>query len=180
MFGALFKKKISEEKLINYFVVSTVKMVDDAFADVAEIICADGEFKFQPQIDTNNVDPFLWTVITGNLSYIPRHFNNYQDIRLLEEANRKFAQTLDMPIDEFKAKVKVTHQKFKAINRPSKNTLYAMSKMVFADYGLCQYQDDYFRKMNVPNPILLKHLNELMESFLFNWEEFVDKYKISE
>lgn len=180
MFGTLFKKKISEEKLINYFVVSTVKMVDDAFEDVSEIICADQEFKFKPQIDKNNIDPFLWIVVTGNLSYIPRFFNNYQDIRLLDEANRKFAQTLDVPIDEFKAKVKTTHQKFKAINRPSKNTLYAMSKMFFAAYELGQYQDDYFKNMNAPNPIILKHMNELMETFLFNWEEFVDKYKITE
>ena len=180
MFDIFFKKKITEEKLIDYFVFSTVKMVDETFADVADLIIHDTEFKTKPQIDPTNIDPFLWVVITGNMKFIPRYFNDYQDIRLMEDANRKFSRLLDIPIDIFKAEIKKNSQLFSRLNHPSKNTVYAMSKAVFHKYHLGQYQDEYFKNMDSPNPIFLKHLNEVMEQYLFNWEQFVDDYKIVE
>ena len=180
MFGVFFKKKITEEKLIDYFVFSTVKMVDDAFEDVADIICSDSEFKSRPVISAKQSDPFLWVVIAGNMKFIPRYFNDYQDIRLLDDANRKFARLLDVPLDVFKEEVKKYNQLFSRLNHPSKNTIYAMSKAVFHKYHLGQYQDDYFKNMDSPNPIFLKRLNDLMEEFLFDWEQFVEDYKIVE
>lgn len=180
MFGTLFKKKITESKLVDYFVFSTVKMVDDAFEDVAEIICSDPEFKSRPKIDIQNVDPFLWVVIAGNMRFIPRYFNDYQDIRLLDDANRKFARMLDVPIDIFKEEIKKHHQLFSRLNHPSKNTIYAMSKAVFQKYQLGQYQDEYFKKMDSPNPVFLKRMNILMEEFIFDWEQFVNDFKIIE
>jgi hypothetical protein len=180
MFGVFFKKKITEEKLIDYFVFSTVKMVDDSFEDVADIICSDPEFKSRPVISSKHSDPFLWIVIAGNMKFIPRYFNDFQDIRLLDDANRKFARLLDVPVDIFKEEIKKYNQLFSRLNHPSKNTIYAMSKAVFYKYHLGQYQDEYFKNMDTPNPISLKKLNDLMEEFLFDWEQFVDDFKIVE
>ncbi len=180
MFGIFFKKKITEDKLVEYFVFSTVKMVDEAFPDVAEIICADPEFKYKPTVDSENSDPFLWIVITGNLRFIPRFFNDYQDIRLLDDANRRFARMLDVPIDLFKEEVKKYDSLFSKLNHPSKNTVYAMSKAVFHKYDLGQFQDEYFKNMDAPNPVFLKRLNEVMEGFIFEWEQVIEDYKIIE
>ena len=180
MFDIFFKKKITEDKLVDYFVFSTVKMVDEAFQDVADLIINNPEFKTPPQISANNVDPLLWVVITGNMSLIPRYFNDYQDIRLMDAANRKFSRLLNVPLDVFKTEVKKNSQLFSRLNRPSKNTVYAMSKAVFHKYNLGQYQDEFFKKKNLPNPIFLKRLNDIMEQFLFNWEQFADDYKIVE
>lgn len=180
MFGVFFKKKITEEKLVDFFVFSTVKMVDDAFSDVAEIISCDPEFKCKPVISKDLSDPFLWVVITGNMRLIPRYFNDYQDIRLMEDAHRKFARMLDIPIDIFKAEIKKNNQLFSRLNHPSKNTIYAMSKAVFHKYHLGQYQDEYFKNMDSPNPVFLKRLNEIMEQFLFDWDQIIEEYKIVE
>lgn len=180
MFSVFFKKKITEEKLIDYFVISTVKMVDDAFEDVADIISSDPEFISRPVISANQSDPFLWIVIAGNLKFIPRYFNDYQDIRLADNANRKFARILDVPLDIFKSEIKKYNQLFSRLNHPSKNTIYAMSKAVFNKYHLGQYQDDYFKKMDSPNPVFLKRVDAIMEEFIFDWEQFVTDYKIIE
>lgn len=180
MFDVFFKKKITEEKLVDFFVFSTVKMVDDAFEDVSELICADPEFKTTPHISSENSDPFLWVVITGNMNMIPRYFNDFQDIRLLDAANRKFAQVLGVPVDVFKKEIKKNSNLFSRLNHPSKNTIYAMSKAVFSKYELGQYQDEYFKNMGAPNPIFLKRLNEIMEQFIFDWQQFADDYKINQ
>ena len=180
MFGIFFKKKITEEKLVDYFVFSTVKMVDEAFEDVAEIICSDPEFVTTPIISKAQADPFLWIVITANIKFIPRYFNDYQDIRLLDDANRKFARILDVPLDVFKEEINKYNALFSRLNHPSKNTVYAMSKAVFNKYHLAQYQNEYFKKMDTPNPIFLKRLNEVMEEFIFDWEQIIDDYKVIE
>ena len=44
----------------------------------------------------------------------------------------------------------------KEVNRPSKNTLTAMTRAVCYKYDVIAYQEPYFRDMNVPNPILQK------------------------
>jgi hypothetical protein len=180
MFDVFFKKKITEKKLVDFFVHSTIKMVDTAFPDVAELINHDPEFKANPKITPEQSDPFLWVVITGNLNFIPQYFNDYQDIRLLEDSYRKFSSALGLPTDVFKKEIKKNNQLFSRLNHPSKNTLYAMSKAVFHKYHLAQFQDEYFRKMDAPNPLFLKRLNEIMDQFLFDWEEFTSGYKIVE
>jgi len=64
------------------------------------------------------------------------------------------------------------------VNSPSKNTLYSMSRGIFHKYDLNDYQEDYFKSMNVPNPIFLKNMNDIMENFLWDWDAFKDKYKV--
>ncbi len=178
MLDVLFKKKITEEKLTDYFVHSTIKMVDEGFPEIVEIIKYDPEFETPPQIDPEDSDKFLWIVIAGNLKFIPKYFNDYQDVRLLEQSMKKFSRVLDVPFDAFKLQIKKYHQFFARVNHPSKNTLYAMSKSVFYKYNLNPYQEEYFRNMNTPNPIFLKHLDEIMETFLFDWQGFIEKFRI--
>ena len=66
------------------------------------------------------------------------------------------------------------------VNHPSNNNLYAMSKAVFFKYELGQYQEDYFRNMNAPNPLFLKRLDEAMELYMFNWAQTTVDYNLSE
>jgi hypothetical protein len=66
------------------------------------------------------------------------------------------------------------------INHPSKNTIYAMSKAVFHKYDLAPFQDEYFRKMQCPNPLFLKRMDEVMEKFLLNWDAFFKRYKMAD
>ncbi|MEY2938141.1 MAG: hypothetical protein RL062_730, partial [Bacteroidota bacterium] len=52
------------------------------------------------------------------------------------------------------------------------------SKAVFHKYNLNPYQQDYFKMMQTPNPLFLKKMDEIMSNFLFNWENFNDKFKV--
>ena len=155
MFKSLLKKKISEEKLANVFVNGIIDLVDNAFPEVAALINEDPEFAVSPKIQETDSDKFLLVVIAGNLQYIPNHFTAYQDMRMIDQIYRKLAVALGLDIESVK-KVIGQYQNFcSRMNHPSKNTLYAMSKGVFYKYKLTQYQDEYFRGMNCPNPVFL-------------------------
>ena len=54
-----------------------------------------------------------------------------------------------------------------------------MSKAVFFKYKLGQYQDDYFAQLNAPNPIFLKRMDSIMENYIWDWNSFFNKYKLS-
>ena len=41
--------------------------------------------------------------------------------------------------------------------------IYGMSKAVFHKYGLNEYQDEYFRRMQAPNPLFLKRMDDFSD-----------------
>jgi hypothetical protein len=65
------------------------------------------------------------------------------------------------------------------INHPSHNVLYGMSKTVFYKYELAQFQDEYFREMRAPNPILLKRLDDIMRNYVWDWDAYLSKIKLT-
>jgi hypothetical protein len=117
-------------------------------------------------------------VVSANLGMIPKHFDPGVDRAIIQRCCAKFGFALGLPPDAFAKKVKEFRSFMKEINRPSKNTLTAMTRAVCYKYGVIAQQEPYFRDMNVPNPILQKNLREVMEHFLWDWEEFVDQYRV--
>lgn len=172
------RKKLSENAVANIFVNSLVDLADKGFEDVAILIQNDPSFESPPQIDPQNVDPFLLILVAGNISYIPKYFSSGQDRRIIALTMEKMAEMYGMEQMEYAALVKKYKSFMSRINHPSKNTLYAMSKAVFYKYQLNEYQEEYFRNLKTPNPIFLKKMNEIMEHFIWNWEGFFERYKI--
>lgn len=180
MFKSLLKKKISEEKLANVFVNGLIDLVDNAFPEVAALINEDPEFAVSPRIQDTDSDKFLLIVIAGNLKYIPNHFSSYQDMRMIDQIYRKLAVALGLDVESVKTVIGKYQNFCSRMNHPSKNTLYAMSKGVFYKYELTQYQDEYFKGMNCPNPVFLKRLDEILLNFIWDWDAYLDKYRVTE
>ena len=178
MLSFLLKKKVSEIQVANHFVNAIIQLVDNGFGDVAEIINNDPEFERSPNILAEDSDKFLLIVLAGNIALIPKHFTGYQDVRISEAVFKLLAEYFEVDKETLKAKIASLQKEFSRINHPSKNTLYAMSKAVFYQYGLNAFQEEYFRKMNTPNPLFLTRLNEIMSNFLWNWQEIQSEYKI--
>ncbi|MAX79624.1 MAG: hypothetical protein CL843_05555 [Crocinitomicaceae bacterium] len=178
MFDILFKKKVTEDQLANYFVNSVFQLIEEGFADVAAVINTDSTFVKSPEINPDNSDEFLMIVIAGNLKYMSQQFNDYQDVRLIDLVTKKFANALGLSHAEMKTLIGKYQSYFSRINHPSKNTHYAMSKAFFFKYNLNCFQEEYFKHMQTPNPVFLKHLDDIMENFIWDWSAFKDKYRI--
>lgn len=178
---ALFKKKISEDKVANIFCNTILKSVDTGFPEVAAIINNDTEFVTRPNISEEDSDKFLMIIIAGNLIFLRKYFaEENRDERITELTFQKLSKVFEMDTAKLKAIVDEYQQFFKKVNYPSKNTHYAMSKAVFFKYDLNEYQQDYFKNLKTPNPIFLKHLDEVVYQFIIDWDLFSDKFKITE
>src|SRR6056297_3216856 len=173
------KKKLTENAVANIFVNSLVDLVDKGFEDVSVIIQNESSFVTPPKIDPSNSDPFLLILVAGNIAYIPKYFPSGQDRRIIELSIEKMAAIYGMEKMEYAALVKKYKSFMSRVNHPSKNTLYAMSKAVFFKYQLNDFQEDYFKNLKTPNPIFLKTMNGILEHFIWNWEGFLEKYKVA-
>lgn len=180
MLSIFTKKKLTEDKVANVFVNGILQLVDEGFLQVTDIINNDPEFLLPPSLKESDSDKFLLVVIAGNINYIPEYFSDYQDIRIVEKIYSKFSNVLGVDKDSFKKTIREYQTLFAKLNHPSKNTLYAMSKLAFHKYDLYDYQQEYFKKMKAPNPIFLKRMDEIMSNFLWDWNSFLEKYRVTE
>jgi len=179
MFAIFKKKKLSEDQLSSFFVNSLLTLTDSGFEDVIEIIKNDPEFVAPPQISDSSYDQFLLIVVAGNLKILSRHFESVRDVRITEAIYKRLANTLGVDYARLKETIAKYQSWMSRINHPSKNTHYAMSKAVFFKFELNQYQSDYFKNMNTPNPIFLKRLDDLIGQFILNWDEIKEDYRIA-
>jgi len=180
MITSIWKKKISEEKVANIFINTVLELVQSTFADVAEVINSDPEFVSRPNISERDSDKFLMIILSGNLKMLSQHFEEGKDDKVREHIYPKLAKVFGMEEKALRGIISDYQSYMSRINYPSKNTHYAMSKAVFYKYNLNAFQKEYFKNLDTPNPVFLKHLDELVEQFIINWEDFQEKYKVTD
>ena len=179
MLGFAIRKKIDQDKLANIFVNSLIEVVDNGFKDVVEMINDDPAFVIEPKIPANAQSQFLLIVTIGNLDYLKNSFDSVNIDELEKSIIQKFALVYDMSITDFSKLIYKTKEFIQQVNFPSKNILYGMSKAVFHKCDLNVCQESYFKSMNTPNPLFLKRLDELIINFMWDWDVFLKKYKLS-
>lgn len=178
--STLFKKKVSEEKVAELFVNIVFNAVDSSFEDVAELINNDINLVERPSIAADDTDHFLMVVIAGNYRLLDDYFDDGQEDRIRAMVVKRLAAVYEISETGMQKAIDDMLGFFQKINFPSKNIHYAMSKAVFYRYGLAKYQKDYFKNLSSPDPIFLKHLDEIVDQFIIRWDTFTEKYKIAD
>lgn len=179
MIGTLFgKKKITEDKLANAFVNAVLELTAAGFPMVAAELNEAPEFEVSPGLKEEDDGPFATIVLAANLVEMQRTIGPGLDKRLFALSISKFAQAMGSDAATVERQVKDLQGRMDRLNFPSKNTVYAMGKVLFHEYDLFCFQDSYFREMRAPNPIILKRLNGLMGYFMWSWTEVVDQYRV--
>lgn len=178
MFGSILRKRVSDEKLANVFINGLLTTTQQGFPVVAEFINEDPSFVRSPGIEEDNFDEFTMIVIVGNLSFLESAFDPEQANNVEQLIFEKLAKVYQMSVADFKKLVKDYQNLIQRLNHPSKNMLYGMSKAIFDKYQLYNFQDEYFRRMQSPNPLFLKRMDEIVENFIWDWDAFFKKYKL--
>lgn len=179
MLGTLLKKRLSDNQVANIFINAIFEAVDEGFPEVAQLVNNDAAFVKSPNIDIKNDGEFALIVIVGNLSFLESTFEPEQATRVEEIILEKLAEIYQMERYDFQKLIKEYQSFIQRVNHPSKNMLYGMSKAIFHKYNLNMFQDEYFKRMQAPNPLFLKRMDEVVGSFIWNWDAFFKKYKIN-
>jgi hypothetical protein len=179
MLGTLIKKRLSDNQVANIFINALFDTVDNGFKEVAQLINEDTAFVRSPEIADKENGEFALIVIVGNLSFLESTFEAEEAARIERIIFEKLAAMYEMSILDFTKMIREYQSFIARINHPSKNMIYGMSKALFHKYGLNEFQDDYFRRMQAPNPLFLKRMDEVIGNFIWNWDAFFKKYKLN-
>jgi hypothetical protein len=178
MFSTLTKRKLTDNQVANVFINAIFDSVDNGFSEVSSIINEDSAFVKSPAIEASNNGEFGMIVLVGNLSFLESTFEADQAERVENIIFDKVSKMYEMETVSFRNLVREYQSFIMRVNHPSKNWIYGMSKAVFHKYNLNEYQDEYFRRMQAPNPLFLKRMDEVMSNFIWNWDAFFKKYRI--
>lgn len=178
MLGSLIKRKLSDNQVANVFVNALLEVVDNGFKEVAALINEDPAFVASPDIQPSQDGEFALIVIVGNLSFLESTFEAEQAHRVEKLIFEKLGKLYGMTEQKFTTLVREYQSFITRVNHPSKNMVYGMSKAIFHKYRLNDYQDDYFRRMQAPNPLFLKRMDEVVQNFIWDWDAFFKKYKM--
>ena len=178
MFSTIIKKKLSDNQVANVFINAIYDSVDNGFKEVASMINEDTAFITSPKIAENDNGEFGLICIVWNHSFLESTFDAEQAARVEGLIFEKLAKIYDMEIGAFRNLIREYQNFIMRVNHPSKNWIYGMSKAVFHKYKLSEFQDEYFKRMQAPNPLFLKRMDEVMANFIWNWDAFFKKYRI--
>ena len=178
MFSTLIKRRLTDNQVANIFINAIFDSVDKGFEEVALLINEDTAFSSSPNININNNREFGLIVIVGNLSYLESNFEADQTERVEKIIFEKLSKLYAIDLSSFKKLIKEYQSFIARVNHPSKNWVYGMSKAIFYKYKLNEFQDEYFKRMQAPNPLFLKRMDEIMVNFIWNWDAFSKKFKL--
>ena len=178
MFSTLIKRRLTDNQVANIFINAIFDSVDKGFEEVAQLINEDTAFSSSPKININNNREFGLIVIVGNLSYLESNFEADQTERVEKIIFEKLSKLYAIDVSSFKKLIKEYQSFISRVNHPSKNWVYGMSKAIFYKYKLNEFQDEYFKRMQAPNPLFLKRMDEIMVNFIWNWDAFSKKFKL--
>lgn len=179
MLGTILKRKLSDNQVANIFINAIFESIDNGFTEVAQLINEDVAFVRSPEINTENNNEFTLIVIVGNLSFLESTFDAEQAGRVEQLIFDKLSVIYGITLPDLTKLIRDYQVFISRVNHPSKNMIYGMSKAVFHKYGLNEFQDEYFRRMQAPNPLFLKRMDEVMTNFIWNWDAFFKRYKIN-
>jgi len=179
MLSILFKRKISETQLANVIINSIGESVSKGFEDVALFINTSRCFVTSPNIKKENDNMFFLIVVAANIVMMRENLPATHSANVERLMYENLSKVYGVEVSQVR-KVVLDYISFmNRVNMPSKNFLYSLSKSMFFKYNLNEFQDAYFKKMNSGNPIFLKQLDEIMLNFIWNWENFDKKYKLT-
>lgn len=172
------KRRLSDNQVANIFINALFDVVDKGFGEVAEFINEDPAFVVSPNIQKEQEGEFTFILIVGNLSFLESTFEPEQAHRVEELIFAKLGKIYGLDVPAFTKLIREYQNFIMRVNHPSKNMMYGMSNAIFHKYKLNDFQDDYFKRMQAPNPLFLKRLNEVVQQFVWDWDAFFKKYKI--
>lgn len=179
MLNIFGKRKIKADKMANILVNYIMEVTEKGYDGVEALIETSPEFVVKPEANPEGTKNFLLVVFVGNMSFVSRYFDQDVEDSIKDHCFSVLAQTFETEASNLKTLYKEYKSFMVKVNHPSKNMLYAMSKGLFHKLELNNYQEDFFKSQNVPNPMFIKKLDEVMAQTIFHWDEFLSKHKVA-
>ncbi len=180
-FGLLSKKKKIEPKIMaSIYVAALNNVITEGFIEIKDFINNNNNLDANPNITNNDVDWFSNIIFLGNMHLLNDYFEESEVsiIRgcILDEMYSNLDENKQhLAIERF-----LDYEKYFAeLISVNETSIQAMAYGIFEKYNINEYQGDLFKRKNKPNPIFYNELKNLLKHFIWNWEEYLEKNKLT-
>ena len=171
------KKKEKLEITINKYVKSINDVIDSGFIEIKEFINDNNNLDISPEIKDKDIKWFRVIIILGNISELKNYFHESQVFKMknmiIENSLAYFDSSITfdhfLDYDSFFNQILSVHE----------SSPKAMAHALFEKYEINKCQVDLFRRKNEPNPVFVHELKNLLSHFLWNWNDYLKKFKVS-
>ena len=173
------KKKEKLDVTINKYVKSINDVIDSGFIEIKEFINENNNLDKNPGIKDDDIRWFRIIIILGNISELKNYFPEPQASKMkdmiIEDSLSHFRNSSFISIDHF-----IDYDNyFNQLISIHESSAKAMAYALFEKYEINSSQVDLFRRKNEPNPVFIHELKNLLSHFLWNWTDYLKKFKVS-
>ncbi len=179
--GLLSKKKKVKAKLAAAIYVNLLNnVIEVGFVEIKDFINNNNNLEDNPNLTNLDVEWFRNIVFLGNLQGLSTYFEEKESAILrgfvLDEMHKELPDNeQNLAIERF-----LDYENY--FNELLVENEYAISAMaygIFEKYNINEFQGDLFKRKNKPNPIFYNELKNLLKHFMWNWEDYLEKNKLS-
>mgnify|MGYP001375362560 FL=1 len=179
LFGFSKKEKISVDKLAKLYANTLFEVVDNGFPEIIGFVNDNRKFEESPNLKTEDVKWFLMIIFAANNHRLSEFFNDDVVDVLHNSCTQEVICFLAEDEEEVVRDMIVDYESFFAEQFAESSKLEkAMARSIFIKYNLNDYQGKLLKNQNEPNPVFLQELANLLSHFVWNWGDFLSKYKV--
>jgi len=178
-FGISKKDKISVKDTSSLFSVALNKVVNDGFPEIQTFLNQNNNLEKSPNITNEEIKWFRLIIFSGNLHLLSTKF---EDNEALELRNQIVDQLIPFIDDDSEIAMDLFlnyETYFNDILIRQINPIETMTIAVFDKYNINDCQSDLLKRKNEPNPVLFNELRKYLSHFIWDWDEFLEKCKIT-
>ncbi|MBK21575.1 MAG: hypothetical protein CMP63_04560 [Flavobacteriales bacterium] len=178
-FSLLGKKRLKEQHVAKVFVGTLNELAEKTFPTLSEFLNEVPELMESPKIKPNQMEWFLYIVFSTNLYNLQYHFESNQLNRMRILVIDEFIESLEGREHDLTLEQINNYEDYITSLEKTNNDLpKSMATAIFNKYGINNCQLDHFQKINTPNPIIIKSIEEATKNYIWNWTDFLEKYKM--
>ncbi len=174
------KKKVKAELAANIYVNLLNNVIEVGFVEIKDFINNNNNLEDNPNLTNLDIDWFRNIVFLGNIRNLNAFFEENDSAKLrgciLNEMYKDLIESdQHLAIERF-----LDYENyFNELLIEKESSISAMAYGIFEKYNINEFQGDLFRRKNKPNPIFYNELKNLLTHFIWNWEDYLSKNKIS-
>ena len=178
LFGFSKKEKISVDKLAKLYANTLFEVVDQGFSEIIGFVNDNRKFEESPDLQKEDVKWFLMVIFAANNHRLTEFFSDHVVDKMHEACSHEIISILGEEEGAIRDMI-VDYEVFFAEQLSKASKLEkAMARSIFIKYNLNDYQGKLLKNQNEPNPVFLQELTNLLSHFVWNWDDYLSKYKV--
>jgi len=179
-FGLLSKKeKVKIKSLVSIYCQTLDEVINQGFVEIKDFINNNNNLENNPNLQQNDIKWFRIIIYLGNLNNLSSHFEEHEVLKLRN-------LIVDEIYSDLSDNDKITAVEgflqyegyFMDLMNEFGSEIDAMAFAIFDKYNINEFQGELFKRKNKPNPIFISEMKNLIQHFIWNWDEYLQKNKL--